>query len=817
MKVLQRLAVSACALTLLGVGAAAGATAAYAAGPTGIQVGPDGTTADIYNYTNAITERVWIPVYDSSGIAVDQDGDNVADRVAIDIHRPAESGPTNKVPAIIDYSPYYTSVGRGNETQYIHTAPNGTADFYPLYYDNYFVPRGYAFIAAEAIGTGFSTGCPLHGGPGDVDGGRAVIDWLMGRIPGYTAATGGTVVMNDWDSGKNAMIGKSYDGTFANGVASTGVDGLTTIVDISSISSWYDYSRMGGIVLSAAGSHYPTSLDNSITTNVSPSILGVAPPNDNARCKPIYTPELNAEDGDATGDMNQFWQDRDYLANVSNVHAAVFETHGLNDDNVRPKNMAQWWAGLTANNVPRKLWLSQEGHVDPFDYRRSVWVDTLHRWFDYWLWGVQNGIMQQPQVDIERSSNVWETDPSWPLPGTTTQNVYLQGPTTAANGVMGLNANSGSTATQQFTDAWTSSTRGPSETTQISNPTAAQAGRLVYLSAPLTQPLHISGTPYVDLWASLNKTQSNIGATLVDYGPAPFSKVNAGSNEGVVNTTTRDCWGDSSPTDSACYLEVNEVLENVTQFRISRGILDSSNRDSLFTPSPVNVGQEYEFKFDIQPTDYVVPAGHRIGLILQGNYSGYGTTTGGNINTTFTVDTQKSNLQLPIVGGGISAEESGGFAPQTVDTSVGATVPSSLALSVGNATPAFGTFTPGVAQTYSTSVAATVTTTAQSSTLSASDGSTTFPGHLVNTSTGGPYSMVQGLQVDATSTNPAATGGGVFSDLSLHNPATILSYSQPVSNDAVTLGFQQGVGATDPLRTGSYAKTITYTLSTTTP
>ena len=58
--------------------------------------------------------------------------------------------------------------------------------------------------------------------------------------------------------------------------------------------------------------------------------------------------------------------------------------------------------------------------------------------------------------------------------------------------------------------------------------------------------------------------------------------------------------------DSACYLEVNEVTSNVTSFRISRGILDSSNRDSLFTPTLANPGQEYEFKFDIQPTDYIV-------------------------------------------------------------------------------------------------------------------------------------------------------------------------------------------------------------------
>ena len=38
-----------------------------------------------------------------------------------------------------------------------------------------------------------------------------------------------------------------------------------------------------------------------------------------------------------------------------------------------------------------------------------------------------------------------------------------------------------------------------------------------------------------------------------------------------------------------------------------------------------------------------------------------------------------------------------------------------------------------------------------------------------------------------------------------------------MSNDVVTVGFKQAIGATEPLRTGSYAKTLTFTLSTTNP
>jgi hypothetical protein len=49
------------------------------------------------------------------------------------------------------------------------------------------------------------------------------------------------------------------------------------------------------------------------------------------------------------------------------------------------------------------------------------------------------------------------------------------------------------------------------------------------------------------------------------------------------------------------------------------------------------------------------------------------------------------------------------------------------------------------------------------------------------------------------------------------NPTTVLTYSGPASNDGVTVGFKQTIGANDALRTGSYSKTLTFTLSTTNP
>jgi hypothetical protein len=141
-------------------------------------------------------------------------------------------------------------------------------------------------------------------------------------------------------------------------------------------------------------------------------------------------------------------------------------------------------------------------------------------------------------------------------------------------------------------------------------------------------------------------------------------------------------------------------------------------------------------------------------------------------------------------------------------STVGGTVPATLSLSLG-APPSFGAFTPGSQHTYGTALAATITSSAGSSTLSVQDPSTTAPGHLVN----GAFSLNSALQVDATDVpNPTAT----FASLD-GGPLALLTDPGPVSNDPVQIGFQQPISSTDPLRTGTYSKTLTFTLSTTNP
>ncbi len=141
---------------------------------------------------------------------------------------------------------------------------------------------------------------------------------------------------------------------------------------------------------------------------------------------------------------------------------------------------------------------------------------------------------------------------------------------------------------------------------------------------------------------------------------------------------------------------------------------------------------------------------------------------------------------------------------------VGGNVPATLSLTLG--TPAsFGPFTPGAAKDYTASTNADVISTAGDATLSVADPSATATGHLVN----GTFSLPQALQARARN---ASNTGTAFNNVgSSSSPLNLLTYDGPVSNDAVALEFKQSIGANDALRTGTYNKTLTFTLSTATP
>ncbi|MCP2341300.1 Xaa-Pro dipeptidyl-peptidase [Actinomadura rupiterrae] len=601
------------------------------AGKPSIQV-RNGETQPVFSRADAVTQTVNIET------AVDSDHDGKRDTVQLRIMRPKETDQGLKVPTIMEPSPYWAGIldvpnhpvdiggMRGLATAKFQ---RNLAEVFPGYYDNYFLPRGYAVADLDSLGTGGSTGCPTSGARNEQAGAKAAVDWLNGRARGW--APDGTPVKAGWSTGSVGMIGQSYDGTLPNMAAATGVDGLKAIVPIAGISNWYDYYRDNGGVI-APGGYQGEDLDvlaKAVLTRKDPEV-----------CKKVID-DIEARQDRDTGDYSPFWDERNYVKDARKVKAAVMVVHGLNDWNVKTEQSVRWWNALKQAGVPRKLWLHQANHATPFRWRIDEWLrQTLH-WFDRYLYGIRNGIENEPKVDIQRPDGSWETAKDWPLPGTRSLPVSLNAGPGGQPGVLSPRPRPG--AAQSFVD------EGRTRTAEqlLTGEDKADPNRLAYLTGTLSKPLRINGIPKADIRASLDGPSPYLTALLVDYG------TDTRPTGARVTTTDKVCYGQGVPGDDGCTLRQELATETAPYKIITRGWLDARNRASISRSEPLTPGKSYSFRWDMQPTDYTVKAGHRLGVIVLS--TDYDYTLRYPAGTAVAVRPGVSRVWLPVAPGGDAA------------------------------------------------------------------------------------------------------------------------------------------------------------------
>ena len=398
-----------------------------------------------------------------------------------------------------------------------------------------------------------------------------------------------------WHNGSAAMIGKSYDGTLANGVAATGVEGLKTIVPISAISDWYRYSRMNGIRLQH---ELPVVLANTVTNAARRARCARRPATHDERRRRRRDRRLQPVLGRAQPPARA-------SPDVKACRLRRPRLPGRQRQARPPRPLVGRADGAT--DVPRKLWLLRGGHVDPFDSRRAVWVDTLHRWFDHWLLGVDNGIMDEPRVD-DRGGQ-----------GRLAHLRRLAGArhrrrstcTSAARRRATARARSGC-ARAATVDTLGLDRRAGAERDRADHDPGRLAGRPAASSSPppLKRDLRISGTPVVDIRAALDKPQSNLGAVVVDYGPGTqVTRSRRGHREHRRRT---DCWGVVDARASrrparvidhgACYLKVTQAGDRRDAVAASRAA--SSTRPTAarcHAATPVTLGAQTRFAWPLVP------------------------------------------------------------------------------------------------------------------------------------------------------------------------------------------------------------------------
>jgi X-Pro dipeptidyl-peptidase len=560
----------------------------------------DGKTKPIYSYERAIRESVWVE-------APDGDGDGKKDLITVDIVRPRELAGKAKIPVIMDPSPYYLCCGRGNESERKSYDGDGDPLKMPLYYDNYFVPRGYAYAGIDMAGTARSTGCSDHGARSDIGSIKAVIDWLNGRARAVDAD--GKRVKARWTNGASALIGKSYDGTLAQGVAATGVKGLKTIVPISAISSWYEYDRSQGLPFSY---DYPSGLSRTVASGRTRQV----------DCSAINS-SMDRQDGDETGAYTKFWSKRDYRSaptpKAGKVKASMLISYGLQDTNVKTIHFGRWYELMQKHDVTTKVWLSRLGHVDPFDYRREEWVDTLHRWFDNQLMKIDNGILDEPRVDVETSPNHWVSSDTWPV---SDRNQKLRFHKDGS-----LTPSGRSRGTAEFVN-------DPQQSESRAIAKGDNDNRLLFVSGSLEQDLRISGEPQVKLAITPDGPVGQVGVALVDYGTEVRVR---DDGDGVRTLATESCWGRSTTYDDACYRDTERDTGSYPLAVIARGW------------ARLEGGQTNKITVHLAYNDVVIKEGHQLGIAIFGASPSWLVTIDDD-DTPYTVDLAKSSLKLPIVG-----------------------------------------------------------------------------------------------------------------------------------------------------------------------
>ena len=216
------------------------------------------------------------------------------------------------------------------------------------------------------------------------------------------------------------MTGRSYAGTMPFAVATTGVEGLETIVPIAGIADWYSQQNMQG-----AQRYWPKEMLNSFLAYY---------------CSSRYNDEtLSEEQLDDMGAFHhemslqqikggfdytpEFWGMGNYRLNADKIKCTALIVQGLNDENVSTKQYEMMYKSFQKAGKNVKAILHQGAHITPTMPNRNYGIlidgrfydDIVNEWISHYLYGIENGAENRPAVLVQTNYDQrrWETADSW--------------------------------------------------------------------------------------------------------------------------------------------------------------------------------------------------------------------------------------------------------------------------------------------------------------------------------------------------------------------------------------------------------------------
>jgi predicted acyl esterase len=237
----------------------------------------------------------------------------------------------------------------------------------------------------------------------------------------------------------------------------------------------------------------------------------------------------------------------------------------------------------------RKLIFAGPAHLErPF----HEYHDEIIRWYDHWLKGIDNGIMDEPPVRYWlMGANEWRTAADWPLPETQWLKFYLGDWERLTTNPPRPSDQSGKAAGE------------PDVFTQMPLKKTMQVERLRYMTNPLSEDLTVVGPISLTLHAAIDKTDTNWIVILKDVGP-DVSVVTAREGERTVpaNLPEREL---TRGWQKALYRAIDPARSKPGE------PFHKLTRDSV---KPVEPGEIVEYQIHILATANQFKAGHRICL-----------------------------------------------------------------------------------------------------------------------------------------------------------------------------------------------------------
>jgi predicted acyl esterase len=302
-------------------------------------------------------------------------------KIAVDIYRPEKEG---KYPAIFSMSPYIKELQQ-HPPQMNHSIEAGGT--------RHLVPRGYAHVIANQRGTGMSQGRFEYLGIREQQDGYDLIEWIAAQ---------------PWCTGSVGMLGESQYGRCQYLVAAQQPPHLKCIVPYDAGTDRYRDSYRGGVLIAA---FYTMWAYDTLQQCIWPGpVEGKLPP-----ANLTYDWMVNTEDG-------PYWKERSPLEHIDKVKVPMLAfaiANGPTHSESQLRTFREW-------KVPKKLFVLPPGRDHVFFLGNAPLNELIGRWFDHWLKGVDNGVMDGPQIAIcDGVTRQWRYENEYPLARTQFTKFYL--------------------------------------------------------------------------------------------------------------------------------------------------------------------------------------------------------------------------------------------------------------------------------------------------------------------------------------------------------------------------------------------------------